>query len=273
MHEEQQRTVMNRTLLLKSLRFTRFFSIVGVFGPVLAILLTGGRLSPVSAEVVLVRDGEAAAYIRLPPESGTRGRDMTFAQAASELVEHIRLMSGVELPVVMAMEDGADWQPVRIERAHRNIQEADNGGYLLNLLPIHIGDAADPELDDWIWAETNASDAFAMVVAVDGIHLRSLLPVGTQHAVYELLEQLGVCWHKPLENGLVIPEKRTVMLAKQRIAKTPSEDLRFLAPVTPRSTLYTISMKAEHVQRVRRSRYVTPTASADENFVIGKTYG
>ncbi len=239
----------------------------------LSLLVAGGRWSSVSAEVVLVRDGEPAAYIRLPPESGARGRDMTFAQAASELVEHIRLISGVALPVVMPSENGAGWQSVRIERAQRFTRETVNGDRLRNLLPINIGDAADPELDDWIWAQAHVSDAFAVVVAADGIQLRGLLPVGAQHAVYELLEQLGVRWHKPLEAGWVIPEKQTVKLAKQRIAKTPSEELRFLAPVTPRSTLYTISMKAEHVQRVRRSPYVAPTASADDQFVIGITYG
>ncbi len=42
---------------------------------------------------------------------------------------------------------------------------------------------------------------------------------GTWYAVAELLEQLGVRWYMPYENGTVIPEKKTVIIADQNFKK------------------------------------------------------
>ncbi len=84
-------------------------------------------------------------------------------------------------------------------------------------------------------------------------------------------------WFDPLDDGRVTPirpgTKNTLALPHQQTVKPPSGELRWLSPVTPRSTVYTARMKAEHVARVRRSRYARPTASADDDFVVGHSRG
>ncbi len=42
---------------------------------------------------------------------------------------------------------------------------------------------------------------------------------GTWYAVAELLEQLGVRWYMPYEDGTVIPKKKTIMVADQHLKK------------------------------------------------------
>ncbi len=169
--------------------------------------------------------------------------------AANELVKHIRLMSGALLPLVQSEDDIGD------------------------RLPIYIGRAADDELDEKILAETGVSDGFALVVEKNAVHLRGLRPVGAQHAAYELLRQLGVRWFEPLKDGRVIPKSDTLMLDIQQSFKTPSDELRWLPQTTPRSIVYTTRMKEEHLKIVSESPCVSPTPSADANFILGRTSG
>ncbi|MBN2506265.1 MAG: DUF4838 domain-containing protein [Verrucomicrobia bacterium] len=49
---------------------------------------------------------------------------------------------------------------------------------------------------------------------------------GTWYAVAELLEQLGVRWYMPYEDGTVIPEKRTVTITEQHLVKQAKFDRR-----------------------------------------------
>lgn len=222
--------------------------------------------------VTLVRDGRPAAVIVLPPESDSRETDMVNRQAASELVNHIRLMSGVELGVLVTRTNGG-FQPIRIEQAKpvdRGLKPVDDLG---GLHPIRLGAAADPALDAWLATQSDAPDAYVLAVDADGVQIRGRLSVGVQHGVFALLEQMGVRWHDPLMRGLVVPAQKTVTVPPQRLARTPMPELTFLAPVTPRGTVYTVRMKREHLARALRSPYVTPTLSGDTNGVIGWSSG
>jgi hypothetical protein len=49
---------------------------------------------------------------------------------------------------------------------------------------------------------------------------------GTWYAVAELLEQLGVRWYMPYEDGTIIPEKPTVTIAEQHLVKQAKFDRR-----------------------------------------------
>ncbi len=152
-----------------------------------------------SADVVLVDRGEPAAVIVLPDEPAEPEQ-----QAAEDLVEHIRLMSGARLSVTSA-------------------GEAPEG-----LLPVFIGAAADARLDGLIdeagEGRRHRGDpwSFAVVVEEDAIHLRGLSSEGSRTAAYELLEQLGVRWFMPGETGRVMPERTTVTLEPRRIVRVPS---------------------------------------------------
>ncbi len=264
-----------------------------------AILTLGSAIARADApsDAPLVRDGRAAAVVVLSEDA-----HVTSRAAAGELIKHVALLTGVELPVVLQCLETRATRPVRIHRARpRDLTEivARDGGRsfrsiprqaaihdgdhaadtenAIDLIPIRIGETADAALDDLINERSGQSNAFALIANADGIQIRGLQPVGAQHAVYALLEQLGVRWCDPLIDGRVIPilpnRDNNLSLNHQQTVKTPCDELRWLAPVTPRSTVYTARMKAEHVERVRRSPYASPTASADEHFVVGQSSG
>ncbi len=218
--------------------------------------------------VTLVRAGEPVSAIRLSPDA-TRA----CFQAGAELVCYVQRISGVELPVFVDSDDHVRPRAVRIRRARpterKDAHRLDAGDFL----PIRIGTAVSPNHDDRIRAEGGPSDAFALIVSDEGIDILGLQPVGAQHAVFELLRQLGVRWFDPLEDGLVIPEKSTVTIAYQDTVQTPRDELRMMPPVTPREILYTLRMKREHLAQIRQSRYVSSTPAGDEHFVVGRTSG
>ncbi len=222
----------------------------------------------------MVRDGEAQAVIVLSAPSGNRGRDMAFAQAASEIVQHVHWAVGVEIDVLQTLPEGG-YRPVRIQRA-QPVEEENPAAPVPDLggrIPLRIGDAAPSALDAWVLERTGASNGFALVVAQDGVDLRGPLPVSSQHAACALLGQLGVRWHQPMETGLVLPTGPDLALEAQRTAQKPAPEFDLMASVTPRATLYTWRMLQEWVAGLRQADYVTPTASADPDFIVGHSAG
>ncbi len=162
-------------------------------GCVLALVLTGWLGGPGLAAVELVRDGQPAAVIVLPGEA----RKLETL-ASEELVEHLRTMTGAELPVVVgpAVPEG--------------------------MVPLYLGTAADADLDaPGIEAGRNPS-TFTVRVRPDRVDIRGLSEEGTLFGVYEVLEQIGFRWYMPGEYGRVVPEGRTVTLAEQVETQAPS---------------------------------------------------
>jgi len=163
--------------------------------------LVVGAWWPLGA-ATLVKDGAARAVLVLPaiPEP-----DET--EAARELAEHVRAMSGAELATAAAnaIPDG--------------------------LLPVRLGRAADAKLDAVVRRKGSDRASFALVVSADGVSVRGLSAEGTLFGVYELLEQLGVRWFMPGEFGRVVPKRRTVELAVQRTVQVPSFKSRHLQTV------------------------------------------
>lgn len=273
------------------------FSGLTILCTVILALAGGGIARAASTNAPLVRDGRAAAVVVLDVEA-----HVTSRAAAGELIKHIALMTGVELPVVLQCAETHTIRPVRIHRARpvetTDVVAYDNGrsfqsvprqaetpagddvadaADILELLPIRIGETADAALDVLIGEHSGWSHAFALIVDADGIQIRGVQPVGAQHAVFELLEQLGVRWSDPLWDGRVTPilpnRDNNLALNHQQTVKIPCDEMRWLPPVTPRSTTYTARMKAEHVERVRRSPYTSPTRSADAEFIVGHSRG
>ncbi len=145
------------------------------------------------AEFVLVDGGESRAVIVLPedPEEGEQ-------QAADELVEHIQLITGAEMPVI-------------------------DGAVPDDLLAIRVGRAADSALDDLVREQGDDPWGFALAVEEGGdVQLRGLSPDGTLAAACELLEQLGVRWYMPGEIGRVLPESDSLYLKPQETVQVPS---------------------------------------------------
>ncbi len=182
-----------------------------VMGMVFVFFVSAALMSAsAAADVVLVENGESRAVIVLPeePEEGER-------MAADELIEHIALISGVELAVITVGEDTGE------------------------MLPILIGAAADDALADRVM-ERQAEErphwnidyrlergddtlAFALWVEENAIQLRGGMGhEGTRTAAYELLEQIGVRWFMPGKYGRVTPELDTVTVEKQQTIQVPS---------------------------------------------------
>jgi len=151
-----------------------------------------GMCSAADARTALVEQGEPRAVIVLP-----RAADANERLAADELTEHIRLITGADVPVL-------------------------DGDVPAGLTAIRVGRAADAALDELIRATGDDPWAFALVADDQGIQLRGLSSEGTLTAAYELLEQLGVRWYMPGELGRVLPETDSLHVAAQRTIQAPS---------------------------------------------------
>lgn len=170
-----------------------------------ALAVAGGVLAHpcrgLAGPVPLARDGQPAAAVVLPAQPATQEQ-----QAAGELVEHLRLISGAVLPVV-----AADAIPA-------------------GLTPVFLGTAADAALDAATRAAGDNPSSFALRVTPARIDIRGLSDEGTLFGVYELLEQLGVRWYAPGDLGRVLPAAPTAAVAVQETIQAPSMELRLLQP-------------------------------------------
>jgi hypothetical protein len=146
---------------------------------------------PEKTAVQIITDGTPRAAIVLSAQAAP---DEQFA--ARELNEHLKLMTGVELPVV-----------------------ADRPGAGAKIL---LGSAAAPELAARVREKGSDPAAFGIEVAGDTIAIAGLSPEGTLFGVYELLEQVGCRWYMPGEFGRVVPKSATVGFRPQRTVQVPS---------------------------------------------------
>lgn len=149
---------------------------------------------PVTAQdIVLVEGGNAASVVVLPDEPHELEK-----LAADELVEHIKVISGCELPVAKTGDAQKDrtW--------------------------IRIGRAADASLDKLTKDAGENPSAFTLKVSGKRVDIRGLSEEGTVIGAYEMLEQLGVRWYMPGDFGRVIPENKTLRLKEQTTSQTPS---------------------------------------------------
>ncbi len=145
---------------------------------------------PGAADLDLIREGQPVAQIVLPADA-----DETVALAAEELNLHLRLMSGMELPVVEQSEEGRP--------------------------PVYLGApdqewAADADLASLVF------DGFVVEAAGERLVLAGNVPDGTINAVYWLLERLGVRWYIPTDLGMNVPEMATVTIPEMRERVEPA---------------------------------------------------
>ena len=160
------------------------------------------HVAAAETQVALVVDGQPQVVVVLPAEPAELER-----QAADELVEHVRLISGATLPVVGADTVGRQ-------------------------LGIFLGGAADAALDAGTRAAGDNPSSFTARVTPRRIDVRGLADEGTLFGIYELLEQLGVRWYMPGDLGRVVPKTGTLRLKTQTTVQAPSFDLRVLQHLT-----------------------------------------
>lgn len=171
----------------------------------MAVLCLFVLLTPFASAADLVRDGKPVGVIVLPPDP-----DASDTLAANELIEHVKQMSGAELPTAI----------VEVDDLNGFLKRARKGGQT----PVVLGRTALPRLQT-IFAAKNIkrelAGAFAIQATDDAILIAGY-ENGTAFGVSELLEQLGIRWFMPGDLGTVIPKQGTIRVAKQELAQAPS---------------------------------------------------
>ena len=184
----------HKTMLLLSLLF------------IIACTAAPSRTAAKEKMVELVSKGvpKAAILLSAHPDSDEQ-------EAAREIVDHIKHISGAELPVLT-----------------NQLPE-------LGIIPIRIGLTFAPAAAQEIRTGRDDPASFLLRVTDNGILLAGLSPQGARFAAYELLERLGVRWFFPGELGTVIPQTETLALPVGDIIQHPGFGGRRLQDVGDRS--------------------------------------
>jgi hypothetical protein len=171
--------------------------------------------APSPPELVLVRDGKAAAAVLVPADAPGRAHN-----AARILAAHLEWMSGARLPLVREAEDApfraADGAVVPPKAAPDGI-----GAFVVvgdGELARALGAATDGLGPGGIRLRT-AGNALVLTGSADD-------PYSTTYAVVELLERLGCRYLWPGDLGKVVPRRESVTV--------PHMDYRYTPPVGQR---------------------------------------
>ena len=163
----------------------------------------------------LVRDGQPAAVIALPPQP-----DESETHALADITAHIEKISGAKLPSAT----------VAAEQVASFTSEAKAKGQV----PIFIGRNANAMLAKQLPPQRGA---FVLQVTKDAVMIAGN-GEGPAYGVLELLEQLGCRWFMPGDLGTIIPHLKTISLKEQTTAQSPSFVSRwFQMPDRDRQTI------------------------------------
>lgn len=162
--------------------------------------------------LVLVQDGEpvAGVYISNLDEKGEgiRFHGSSVEEAAQELVQTIKEISGAELPLYRVAQTDL----------HEKLAEEKGTAILLGSLALHWLEKPDEAMREALGDPTG----FFIKTTPNVIAIAGSRPRGTEIGVYELLEQLGVRWFFPGELGTVIPTASNVSIAAQTTVQKPT---------------------------------------------------
>ncbi|MCC6694657.1 MAG: DUF4838 domain-containing protein [Candidatus Hydrogenedentes bacterium] len=170
--------------------------------------------------VPLVRDGKPTVYLHLDKAPDARNRECT-----QDLVNILEKISGAVIP-----------------------SEPSDG-----LLPLYVGEAG--EFDTLAHeGPAMAEEEFHINVTPGAIYLLGGSSLGTQHAVYTVLRDLGCRWVMPGEIGACLPQASTLVLPVQDRIEKP--DFRY------RDIWYAYGCSPEagrrHAEWLRRNRMYRP---------------
>jgi hypothetical protein len=182
-------------------------------------------------EVELVKDGRAVSEIVIAPDA-----IQAVKLAAQDLQEHLKQMSGAELPIVQAPSPSVTSHvyvgesPFTRELGFQPAAFSTSGFEILGKTTARPDGFPSPGLRKWQefcgykFTTQHLDDHLGQWNPSLQIHSND--DTGTWYAVAELLEQLGVRWYMPYEDGTVIPEKPTVRVAEQHLVKQAKFDRR-----------------------------------------------
>jgi len=179
------------------MKTTEIFAVCGILLVSLPMAVTA------KPGVPIVNAGEPAAVIVLAEKAEPDER-----LAAEELRNHVELISGAVLPIVSESEAVPKGQ-----------------------IPIRIGQAAPEALQATLTKQSKNISSFLLAVTPQEINIRGVGSEGTLFGVYELLEQMGVRWYYPGEEGRVLPRSKDLAVREQETLQVPSFDFRVLQNV------------------------------------------
>ena len=196
------------------------------------------------AGVKIVKNGQALAEIVLPEKPLS-----SVTLAAEDLQKHIELISGAKLPIGTKPTAGVENQIYVGESDYtrklgvttddlkvEGFKIIAKDHYVIVVgrdeqrAPFPYADSTRDGLKKW-QDFTGEKYAFSSAIGAPGVYnqklgIFTLDATATYYGVAELLEELGVRFYAPYENGTVIPNLKTVVIANQQISKEPKYPYR-----------------------------------------------
>jgi len=169
------------------------------------VLMLGVRADAAAERLSLVQDGRPSATIVLP-----KAPTQIEKSASLDLQRCLRRMSGAVLPIVAEPEQP---QGIRIE-----IGATEHGRQLR---------------EELLRAKHRSEEVSVIKVTDQAVVLVGRNDAATGHAVYSLLERLGVRWLQPSVVWEIVPRKKTVSLKTGRQILAPYFDRRGGLAVSP----------------------------------------
>lgn len=168
-------------------------------------------LSAAAAEVLtLVEDGQPRAKVLVRPDAGK-----WESQAAKDLVDYVRKMSGAELPLVNTAE------------AIQAALAADEPLIILGQLALEQRPDLARELERLAKPKpVLRSDAVVAKREGPRVYLAGLNDDCHYYAAMELLERWGCRWFLPTAFGECVPERKTLEVADLNVAYAPPFEVR-----------------------------------------------
>ena len=207
------------------------------FKRILSVLMAVSLTCAAYADVELVTDGKGVADIVVDKDALS-----SVKFAADDLQKHIELMSGAKLTVVGTPSEnvknhiyvgpsdntkklGVSTDDLKVEGF--KIIAKDNYIVLIgrdeerDLFPYSPHRPGDLEKWQEFAGGKYALPEFSQAFNNNLLGFKPMDATATLYAVSEFLEQLGVRWYMPYENGTVIPEKKTISATFQHLKREP----------------------------------------------------
>ncbi len=171
--------------------------------PLCGLILVLALCAAPAHALVLVRDGKPLATIVIAADAGEKVKT-----AAADLQQYLKKMSGAEIPLRTDADQLTG--PLVLVGASKLTQP----------LPVSIPSGVTTtrrEEGFVIWCR---GDRLVLAGNNDGPYH------GTEYAVYELLNRLGVRWFMPGDFGEIVPHRATITVAAMQITQTPDFVMR-----------------------------------------------
>ena len=181
----------------------RSISTNGLIGAGLMMVVLGMWAGAGRADMVLVNDGRPAATIVVSARASEKVK-----AAARELQTYVEKISGARLPL--------------------STDEQDHNGALILIGPSRLSQALKVKIPAGL---TNARREEGFLIHCGGDRLvlagNDEGPYhGTEYAVYEFLNRLGVRWFMPGEYGEIIPRRTTIHVPEMNVVERPDFVMR-----------------------------------------------